>query len=233
MEPRPPRRSGRGLGVRDRLRRRPGHHLQHRSRALAARPCRAAGGQLPEARVPHRQASRCGCFTGRVRAGAGPDRRPLARRPALLHCRPHHGRRAVVVDLHAASSSSRRVEIRDWQMLVETWPDGRHNFPKFTRESRSEGPRRFVTTVRIVRAVGGTFTLEDHGAPWGITAPNLDVVISKLDTYRGTAAFDQATIRIAQLRADVGADEEPLQDRRRQGRLRSDRPRHRWRAPRR
>jgi hypothetical protein len=89
------------------------------------------------------------------------------------------------------------VDVRDWKMLVETWADGRHSFPKFTRESRSPGPRRFVTTVRIVRATGGTFTLEDHGAPWGITAPNLDVVIAKSDTYRGTAIFDQATIRIA------------------------------------
>jgi hypothetical protein len=90
------------------------------------------------------------------------------------------------------------VDVRDWQMRVETWPDGRHNFPRFTRESSGPaGPRRFVTTVRVVRATGGTFTYEDRGAPWSITAPNLDVIISRTDAYRGTAAFDGATIQIA------------------------------------
>jgi TamB, inner membrane protein subunit of TAM complex len=116
--------------------------------------------------------------------------------------RPFFTARRIVVDVPWWSIVTRElvvegVEVRDWRMVVETWPDGRHNFPKFTRESRSTGPRRFVTTVRVVRAVGGTFTLDDHGAPWGITAPNLDVVITRADTYRGTAAFDQATIRIA------------------------------------
>jgi hypothetical protein len=89
------------------------------------------------------------------------------------------------------------IEVRDWRMLVETWPDGRHNFPKFTREPRNPpGPKRFVTTLRLVRAVSGTFTFEDHGAPWSIVAPELDVVISRSDEYRGTAKFDNATIRI-------------------------------------
>jgi hypothetical protein len=48
-----------------------------------------------------------------------------------------------------------------------------------------------------VKATHGTFELQDHGAPWSIVAPNLEVTIRKADTYRGTAAFDQATIQIA------------------------------------
>jgi hypothetical protein len=88
------------------------------------------------------------------------------------------------------------VEVADWHMTVETFKDGRHNFPKFTRDG-PQGPKRFVTTVRSVRATRGTFELQDHGAPWSIVAPNLEVGIRKEDTYRGTAAFDKATIRIA------------------------------------
>jgi hypothetical protein len=88
------------------------------------------------------------------------------------------------------------VEIADWYMTVETFKDGRHNFPKFTRDG-PKGPRRFVTTVRSVKATRGTFELQDHGAPWSIVAPHLEVAIRKDDTYRGTAAFDEATIRIA------------------------------------
>ena len=88
------------------------------------------------------------------------------------------------------------VEIADWHMTVETYKDGRHNFPKFTRDG-PKGPKRFVTTVRSVRATRGTFELQDHGAPWSIVAPNLEVVIRKAETYRGTADFDKATIRIA------------------------------------
>jgi len=88
------------------------------------------------------------------------------------------------------------VEIADWNMTVETFKDGRHNFPKFTRDG-PKGPKRFVTTVRSVKATRGTFELQDHGAPWSIVAPNLEVAIHKDGTYRGTAAFDKATIQIA------------------------------------
>ena len=61
----------------------------------------------------------------------------------------------------------------DWDMVVETWPsspgfpNGRHNFPKFTRESKSTGPKRFTTTLRSMLASRGSFTYQDHGTPWG------------------------------------------------------------------
>ena len=42
------------------------------------------------------------------------------------------------------------VVMTDWQMVVETWADGRHSFPKFTRDStQPPGPKRFTTTVRL------------------------------------------------------------------------------------
>ena len=88
------------------------------------------------------------------------------------------------------------VEVSDWHMTVETFKDGHHNFPKFTRDG-PQGPKRFVTTVQWVKATRGTFELQDYGAPWSIVAPNLELTIHKADTYRGTAAFDQSTIQIA------------------------------------
>ncbi len=97
------------------------------------------------------------------------------------------------------------VEMTDWDMVVETWPSspafpkGRHNFPKFTRESKSSGPKRFTTTLRSMLASRGTFTYEDHGTPWGIASRNLRVSITRgiLDrVYRGGASFADSVITI-------------------------------------
>ncbi len=97
------------------------------------------------------------------------------------------------------------VEMTDWQMLVETWPNspaypnGRHNFPRFVKESKSKGPKRFTTTLRWMLASRGSFTYEDHGTPWSTVARDLRVSISRgfVDTkYRGQASFGDATIGI-------------------------------------
>jgi hypothetical protein len=88
------------------------------------------------------------------------------------------------------------VELTDWHMLVETWPNGRHSFPKFTRDTPSTGKKRFVTTVKWVHAGNGEFTFEDHGAPWGTVARNLDVVVRQDNGYRGTARFSGGTVAI-------------------------------------
>jgi hypothetical protein len=97
------------------------------------------------------------------------------------------------------------VEMTDWQMLVETWPsspafpNGRHNFPKFTPKNPSKGPKRFTTTVRSVLASRGSFTYEDHGTPWSTAARGLRVLLTRglADTvYRGSTSFSDSTIRI-------------------------------------
>jgi hypothetical protein len=96
------------------------------------------------------------------------------------------------------------VEMTDWNMVIETWPPsaafprGRHNFPKFTRESQP-GPKRFTTTVPWVLASRGSFTYDDHGTPWSVAARDLRVSVSRgiLDTvYRGRASFGDSTIKI-------------------------------------
>jgi hypothetical protein len=102
---------------------------------------------------------------------------------ALLH-------REVLVD---------SVVMSDWRMLVETWPNGRHSFPRFTGDGpRSTGPKRFVTTVRRVLARRGQFTYEDHGTPWTTVARNLEVMVAKTDGYGGTARFSGGTVAIQQ-----------------------------------
>ena len=97
------------------------------------------------------------------------------------------------------------VEMTDWDMLIETWPsspafpNGRHNFPKFTRDSKSTGPKRFTTTLRSMLASRGSFTYEDHGTPWGVAARDLRISLSRgvADTaYLGRASFSDSTITI-------------------------------------
>ena len=68
------------------------------------------------------------------------------------------------------------VAMTDWHMVVESYPNGRHNFPKFTR--KSPAPRaqpRFTTTLRSVVAQRGSFTYDDHVTPWSTVARDLNV----------------------------------------------------------
>ena len=99
------------------------------------------------------------------------------------------------------------VEMTDWRMLIETWPSsaaypqGRHNFPKFTPERRRSGPRPWwapeSTTLVSVLASRGEVTYEDHGTPWGIEARDLRVALYRGRTdYRGHASFGDSTIQI-------------------------------------
>jgi len=86
------------------------------------------------------------------------------------------------------------VDLTDWQMLVEEWPDG-HSFPKLVSDTPS-GRRPFTTTVQYLRAWRGQFIYQNHGTPWGIVAPNIDLNITKVRGYQGEAAFRGGTITI-------------------------------------
>jgi hypothetical protein len=92
------------------------------------------------------------------------------------------------------------IDLTDWQMLVETFPNNRHNFPKFTRERRAGGgPSRFTTTVRAVTASRGQFTYEDHTTPWTTVARNLNVSLYRsfaTNDYRGRASFSDGQVKI-------------------------------------
>ena len=87
------------------------------------------------------------------------------------------------------------VDIVDWQMLAERW-ENESNFPKFTSDEPSNGPKRFTTTLKYLRASPGQFTYEDHEAPWSIVARNIDLDMGNLPNYHGTAAFTGGTVAI-------------------------------------
>jgi hypothetical protein len=87
------------------------------------------------------------------------------------------------------------VELENWAMLVEQW-DGEHNFPHFPRSSG--GRRPVTTTLRWLRASRGQFSYEDHQAPWSVVARNIDITISNLPQYHGTATFNGGTVTIQQ-----------------------------------
>ncbi len=90
------------------------------------------------------------------------------------------------------------VEMTDWQMLVERW-DGGHNFPRFNHdEDQPKQPRPFTVTLRGLRAHRGQFMFEDHETPWSVECPNLDIKISNLPNYHGTAEFNGGAVRIQQ-----------------------------------
>src|SRR5262249_20352314 len=93
------------------------------------------------------------------------------------------------------------VEMSDWDMRVEQFPGGRHNFPRVAgpKAAKRKEPSRspFTTTVRQVIARRGHFLYEDHSTPWRVDCPNLDVSVFKgLDTYRGTAEFSKGSVKI-------------------------------------
>ena len=105
------------------------------------------------------------------------------------------------------------IRMDDWTMVIESFPDGRHNFPNIPRPRPSTGPRRFVTTLRQFRGTGGNVQYTDHGVPWSIDTGPLEVTVAKSDRYRGTVAFRDADIRIqtyepmwAHMQASFGID---------------------------
>ena len=88
------------------------------------------------------------------------------------------------------------VEMTDWQMLVEKWPEG-DNFLRLRRnDNQPPGPRRFTTTLQYLHAYRGKFTYEDHEAPWSIIAPNIDLVIDNSQGYNGTANLHGGLISV-------------------------------------
>ena len=91
------------------------------------------------------------------------------------------------------------IEMTDWRMLVETFPNNTHNFPRFTRPRQNRGPSRFTTTLKSVMAHRGEFIYDDHSTPWSTVARSLSVSLYRsfaTNDYRGNASFSNGTIRI-------------------------------------
>jgi hypothetical protein len=95
------------------------------------------------------------------------------------------------------------VDMEGWDMLVEQFPNGKHNFPRVKGPppdpKKPKKPSRWpiTTTARQVNARNGRFTYDDHTTPWRVVCPNLNVSVWKgLDAYRGTAAFNNGRVKI-------------------------------------
>jgi hypothetical protein len=90
------------------------------------------------------------------------------------------------------------IEMSDWRMVVESFPDGRQTFPRLTGPPRKPrtGPRLVVTTMQYVRAHRGELVFNDFGSDWRAVAPNLEVTAAKAGEYRGQARFSKGTIVI-------------------------------------
>ena len=95
------------------------------------------------------------------------------------------------------------IQMTDWNMVIESFPGGRTNFPRVmgpTRDpNKPKGPKRFTTTLSQVLATNGRFTYIDHGTPWSIESPNLRVLMYRRDArddYGGTAMFERGTVKI-------------------------------------
>lgn len=90
------------------------------------------------------------------------------------------------------------IEMSDWKMVVESFPDGRQTFPRLTGPPRPPRttPRPVVTTLQYVRAHRGELEFNDYGSDWRAVAPNLDVIVTKSDQYQGQATFSKGTIVI-------------------------------------
>ncbi|MGH9219277.1 MAG: hypothetical protein ACRD1W_08240, partial [Vicinamibacterales bacterium] len=102
------------------------------------------------------------------------------------------------------------IEMTDWRMVVESFPDGRQTFPRLTGPPRQPrtGPRPFVTTLQYVRAHRGELVFNDYGSDWRAVARNLDVTVAKAAEYRGQARFQDGTIviqRYEPMTADLSA----------------------------
>lgn len=90
------------------------------------------------------------------------------------------------------------IEMTDWRMVVESFPDGRQTFPRLTgppRPPRTD-PRLVVTTMPYVRARRGELVFNDYGSDWRAVAPNLEVTVTKGGEYQGQARFSKGTIVI-------------------------------------
>jgi hypothetical protein len=118
--------------------------------------------------------------------------------------RPFFGAKNLSISLDWGKAFQRRpefvitsVEMTDWQMLVEKWEKG-DSFLRLRRASsgRPPGPRRFVTTLKYLRAYRGQFSYEDHETPWGILAPNIDINITNSRGYNGDATFHGGLVTI-------------------------------------
>jgi hypothetical protein len=93
------------------------------------------------------------------------------------------------------------LEVRDFQMLIETWAGGKHNIPRLTGPPREKSETRFRTDDALRLREDGHFVYEDHVTPWKVEAPNLSFALVRgQGTYLGDAKFEKGSVKIQSYR---------------------------------
>ncbi len=92
------------------------------------------------------------------------------------------------------------VEITDWRLIVESYPNAVHNWPRLNGPPRPPRttPRLLITTIQQLRATRGHLIVRDFGSNWGLDAPNLEISTAKGVDYRGTMKWSGGTLQIQQ-----------------------------------
>ena len=94
------------------------------------------------------------------------------------------------------------IDVYDWRMVAEKWPDGKVHLPKLTRPAKpgqKESPFPLKIKSLDVYCHNGEFVYDDHVAPWRINGPNLEFALvraNNLNTYVGKAEFTNGTVQI-------------------------------------
>ena len=131
--------------------------------------------------------------------GLTPDSRPFLTAQRVTVSMPW----STLVDQRVVFDA---IEMTDWRMYVETFPDGRHNFPRVRGDPPQERSA-WTTTLQYVRAHRGELAYADHGTPWSVITRNLDVIVTRpTSEYRGQATFSDGTVTIQDyvpMRADM------------------------------
>ena len=131
--------------------------------------------------------------------GPTPDDRPFLRADRIVVSMPWSSlfRRELLFD---------SIEIADWEMVLESFPDGRHTFPDLDGDpadiddtavaNGSDNGDLFITTLSYIRAHRGTVIFDDYGSNWSAVTPNFDITVTKLEDYRGQVTFSNGTVQI-------------------------------------
>jgi autotransporter translocation and assembly factor TamB len=116
--------------------------------------------------------------------------------------RPFFAAKRIVVDIPWWLTIGREldldVDIYDWRMVVEKFPDGQTKLPKFT-SGGSGGPPKLKVQHLAIYCHNGEFVYDDHVAPWRVVGPNLNfslVRANNLGTFYGLASFSKGTVQI-------------------------------------
>ena len=88
------------------------------------------------------------------------------------------------------------VEVRDWKMVLESYPNGRQTFPRVTGPPRPPrtGPSLVTTTLHYLHLGDGELEFRDYGSQWSIATRHVDITVTQLADLRGQLSFSDSTL---------------------------------------